>query len=444
MHIRRCIPSLLLLLCLPWAGLAQQPYRPLVRVDVPLSETAEVYSFTGVEGATLFFREGRQARILLLDADLRVVRNLEVYDLPGEAEMDLLGFTEDPAALHLVYRSWDEDAYYVVSVDRYDGQARTQAIDMGRLRERTHVYWGTFTYAGSLHILRMPRDSRTLRLCRFEGGSDFSTAEFTLDKADFLEKTGYALTRIDPDEGPELGDTYPAGKMYHSGNTLYLTLEEPLHTYVVAIDLLTGSKVEYNLPAPGFNLGPSQSISYKSNSIVLGHTLFQVAAGADSLKLYIRDLPSQRIRQAYAYGVGDEIDLAFGPAQQTDESGQVAPLPHSRAYMEALLAAPYLALTATALADTAVELLIGGVRPVQVRGVTGMVLEERTQATYISSRLHIGDYRPLPPLPVDMVVQRQPRPAYLNQPQRTRMQWQGRTWHGYYDARTGQFVLGHE
>ena len=441
----RWISITLSCLLFPALLLAQQPYRPLVRVDVPLSPEAEVYAFSGPDGATLFFREGQQARILLLDAQLQVVRNLEVYDLPGEQEMELLGFTEDPTALHLVYRSWQADAYYVVSVDRYDGQARAHPIDMGRLRERTHVYWGTFTYEGTLHILRMPRDSRTLRLCRFEGGSNFSIAEFSLDKADFLEKTQYALTRVDPAEDPQLGDTYPAGKMYHSGTHLYLTLEEPLTTYVVAIDLATGAKQEYNLPAPGFVPQPGATISYKNNSIILGQTLFQVAAGADSLKLHIRDLRTQAIVQAYQYGPEDRLDLAQGPPQRQDDQGQGQPLPDTRTFLAELQAAPFLALTAHAVADTALTLTLGAVRPVQVRGVTGMVLEERTQTTFITSLLHQGDYRPLAPAALDMAVQRQPVPAYQGQPLRVRLPgWQGRTWQGYYDARTGQYVLGHE
>ncbi|RMG60455.1 MAG: hypothetical protein D6722_20910, partial [Bacteroidetes bacterium] len=309
---------------------AQDPYRPLVRVDMPLSEEAEVYSFAGPDGATLFFREGSQARILLLDADLKVVRNLEVYDLPSQEEMELLGFTEAPEAIHLVYRSWVADAYYVVTVDRYDGRTQEHPISMGRLRERTHVYWGTFTYEGTLHILRMPRDSRSLRLCRFEGGDNFNIEEFALEKEDFLEKTQYALTRIDPEEVPELGDTYPLGKMYHSGTNLYLTLEEPMSTYVVAIDLLNGEKEEFSLPTPSFVPGPQQSISFKTNSIILGHTLFQVAAGADSLKLYIRDLQSRELLQRYEYGPEDALDLAAGPPQRQDAEGQGQPLEGTR------------------------------------------------------------------------------------------------------------------
>ncbi|GAB4416998.1 MAG: hypothetical protein OHK0039_26830 [Bacteroidia bacterium] len=409
--------------------LSAQSFTPLLQLDQPLGEQAQVYAFTEDAGVTLFFKEGQEARMYRLDDRMQVLQTFEVQGLPPEDEQILLGFTNEPQSLSLIYMARRDGSYHVLSVAKRDGSSLIEPLDMSRLGN--HAYWGTFTYSGILHILRMPRESGTLRLCRFEGGSNFSTLEFALERPDFLEKTGYELTPITESDQPELTDVYAPGKMYHYGDRLYLTLDEPGQTYLITIDLVQGTKTEQRIDAANM---PSTA------SYLLPGQLVQVAAGPDSLVCVVRDLGTLRPLVRYAYGSGDPIDIRAGELIRQDGRGGFQPLAGTADLLADVGQSPYLAVSANVVEDSLVELYAGAVSVTQVRGVTGVVLDEQKRSSHFRAMLSGRDWRAVHRSQTDMAVRRVQ--VYANKPHPTRFTWQGRSYLGYYDPVVGQYIIG--
>lgn len=412
-----------------------QNFQPLTQIQVPLSDFAEVYSFSDDNGITLLFKEGTEAQLYLLDRNFQVKQNYTLYDLPSEGSLKKVGFTNLPDQLNIYYWAEDSDEYKVYAISKSAGTAQTLTFDVGRVRKGL-IYWGTFTYDGVLHILRMPRNTNSIRICRFEGENNFDTREFSLDKADFLEKTDYELTRIEQPEELGITDVYLPGKMYHFGESVYLTLDEPGYTYLVSINLRTGQKTEQNIVGPGF----AQTPSWKSNSAFLDNHLYQLAVSEDSLKLQITDVSGNQIVRSYAFGSEDDFVIQTGGMKMQDERGNEQSIFRTSDFLQEVSGSDYLAILAqNSLETQATELCMGGVKPLQVRGVSGLVLEETYRSVFFRSVLSEPGY-----LPVSApLASSNRRPTFpRGEAHFVRGTFRGQIFRGYYDPRTKAFTIG--
>ncbi|MEM7660045.1 MAG: hypothetical protein AAF399_28300, partial [Bacteroidota bacterium] len=270
-----------MLLCLlPLSASAQA----LLELPAPRSSETQVFSYPNEQGLTLLFWEGNRAEVFVINAQWEVQRQLSLSDLPSPASHDFLGATDQVDALHLCYQEQTTGQYEVVSVDKTEGETNWYAIDMGRLARR-NVFWGTFTYEGVLHVLRMPRGSTSIRLCRFEGGKRFETLEFDIETSGFLERADYQFLPMLADTSQSLAQSWQLAKLYQEGTQMYLSLDISGETQVVVLDLNKGEKREYQFATPLFPADRDEIFAHKSNSYIAGNYLYQLAAYQDSFAL---------------------------------------------------------------------------------------------------------------------------------------------------------------
>jgi hypothetical protein len=420
-----------LLLCFWPLYLLAQPDHPLSEIPAELSLSAKAYSFTDEEGLTLLFLESNQARLFLLNSQMQLERSYTFSNLPFGPNLEILGFTNRRDALHLYYRQQISDEYEVFTVQKADGQTRNFRLD---LREKKrHLHAGAFTYQGTLHIVRMPRNSQMIRLCKFEEGGQFSSEDIKLRRTDFGEKTNYQLMSISPDSSLEMSDTYFSGKMYQYGPFLYLSLDEKGSTYLVSIDLATKRQRETVFPAPTFAQEPES----KSNSLLWQDLLMQIGTTPDSLKLHIRDLRSGALMAAYQYGREERMDLTNGSMLTQSANGSTHAVPTTGEFLDLCAQAPHLAIAAQNLPDSLLVFVAGAVRPVQERGVSGIVISERFETVWFESQFDLLSLSPALPLATSPRWQRPRRKL----PMEIRFEQNGRSLRGYYDVRTGKYRI---
>ena len=412
---------------------------PLTKIKLPFSDDTEVFSFTDEDGVTLLFRENGEARLYLLTHDLKVKASYEVFDLPTGIGLQEVGFTNHSESISLYY--WEEsiDAYRVLSIRKEDGSTSRHSFQIGRER-KGHLYWGSFTYNGMLHILRMPRNSQVIRICRFQGEDEFSTNEYEVDRKDFLEKTEYKLNRIENPADLKLHETYLPGKLYQYGEMVHLSLEEGDSTLLVSINLHTGAKEERAYECPIFLFGEEESSKIKTNSMILNQYLYQVAANRDSLSLAIRDLKQGNLINEYRYGKEDFIDIRHGEMEFVESTGKSYPLRDTKELLVQIDDAEHLSITAKPENDTnLVSLTVGAVQISSIVGVSGVVLDEKIDVAFFRSVLDTWRFEPHPG-PLAEVSDR--RAWMSNLPGKTHWKAKGKSFWGYYDTNLGEYVIG--
>ncbi|MFK7923271.1 MAG: hypothetical protein AB8H47_15010 [Bacteroidia bacterium] len=406
--------------------------QPLTEIDTELGRNAKAYSFTDAQGVTLLFQEKGQARIFLLDPNMALRQSYTLDNLPQNPNLHPLGFTNKANALHFYYLDLSTGEYQAYSVSKRDGSSEQYRLD---LRERrTHLHAGAFTYQGTLHIVRMPRNSNVVRVCKFEDGGQFETEEITLERIDFAEKVDYQLSTIHPDSTIELAHTWQAGKMYQYGPYLYLSLDEADQTYIVEVDLPSGRQAERSFPSPTLGDNPTH---YKSNSLLWQDLLIQFATSEDSLKVQIRDLRSGGIMSQYAYGSDQKVQISSGKILHQPLVGNLTTVNSTEEFLSFCAAAPNVAVAARSLPDSLLIFVAGAVRPVQERGLSGIVLSERYETVWFETQLDLISLSPALPLASSP---RWSRPA-SKKPQQLSFTFNNQKYQGYYDSRTGQYKI---
>ncbi|MEL6134428.1 MAG: hypothetical protein AAFR59_13785 [Bacteroidota bacterium] len=244
-----------------------QPFDHFFPVEVRLSTQADIKIFSDQDQGMMFIQDGREARVLLMDDQMKVQKQFQVFDLPPDSLFTQLGFTYKDGQLSIYYMHQVTGEYQVLSVFSEEELAPLKQLDMTRLASGS-VYWGTFTYDGVLHVVRLPRGANTIRLVRFDGGEEFSAEEFPIDDPEILVRFEENLSRIDQDNPATFLRTYTQSKLYHQGDDVYLTLDDPAFTYVIHLNLATGEKEEFKQVRRG--------MTTKQNSLILGKQLYQV------------------------------------------------------------------------------------------------------------------------------------------------------------------------
>ncbi len=415
--------------------ISAQPFEALIPIEESLGDSSEVAIFSDENGGILFVREGNSALVLALDRELRVKKQFRIFDLPPLDSHLRLGYTYKRGQLYIAYLDRKTKEYKGLSIFPDEESSRFSAIDMSRL-SRGSVFWGTFTYEGILHIVRLPRGQASIRLCRFEGGEEFSAQEYPVLKDEFVQGMRDNLTRIDAENPPSLEKTYLPGKLYHYEDQLYLTLDDRGQTHVVHINLKTGLKDEFTLEAPGF-----QDSLTKSNSLILQDKIFQLAMSRDSVHLLVRELNSDKVLRSLLYDGRDEWEFQRGAMVLEDKNGQTKQLSDRDSFLTHAYDMPYLGMGADLIADTLAELTFGAVRPTLIKGITGMILKTDFEKVYFSTLLNTRDLFPLLQLPEALANRRFPPPLFKEKPHFQTFKWEGKPYFGYYDRENGGFYL---
>ncbi|MEO1417311.1 MAG: hypothetical protein AAFW00_18645 [Bacteroidota bacterium] len=409
-----------------------QPFDKLFPVDMRLSEKSDVKVFSDQGQGMIFIQDGPEARVLLLDDQMKVQKQFQVFDLPPDSLFNQLGFTYKEGQLSIYYVHQQTGEVQVLSVFSEEEITSLKQLNMTRLVSGS-VYWGTFTYEGILHVVRLPRGANTIRLVRFNGGEEFSADEFPIDEPEIFEKFEENLSRIDQDNPATFSRTYFYSKLYHQGDDVYLSLDLPAFTYIIHLDLRSGQKEE-------FKILKGQPVT-KQNSLILGGQLYQMGLDLDSLYLQVVDLAAREIKNKWTYSRQDPIDIQFDYPVKETEDGDIINLVETEEFMEATFDNSYVALAGTMLGDSLVELKIGGVTPLIKRGITGIILEEKIRKTYFLCLMDTRINQPLFSMPEPFVSRRFPPPMMETRPHFQTFTYGEARYFGYWDEANGGYYV---
>lgn len=412
-----------------------QPFEKLIPIADNLAKNAEVYLFSDENGGLLFIKEENNGIVLKLDNELEVEKTFKVSGFPDKSSHEQLGFTYKDGLLFLAYLNKETEAYEVVSILSDTEGTQYSTIDMSRL-SRGSVFWGTFTYKGALHIVRLPKDKATIRLCRFEGGEEFNAEEYQIESEEFANRMRNNLTRIDAEHPPTMDRTYLPGKLYHYEDQLYLTLDEATETHVVHINLRNGNKEEYSLPVVQFK----DSLT-KSNSLIVEDRVLQLAMCKDSLCLTIRDLNSRLELHKYQYTVNDDWDIQLWHAEQVLADGKIKNFSSHQEFFDQIYGMPYLAIGANMQADSKIEFQLGGVSPLVTKGVTGIIIDQNFELAYLPSFIETQNDHFPQALPRLLVSNRFAGSQLSTKPNYRKLKWNGKSYFGYFDEARGGYYL---
>jgi hypothetical protein len=430
------MPRLLLLIALIFGLLAAeaQPIRELNRLPADsLPPGSEVYAFSNARGVLLLFQEGDQAEIFHLDDDLQLVDRFQLTDLPPSDAVDRLGFTYREGRLNIIYRRKDSDEVQVLQVLPKTASTQTFRMNMADLF-RGSTQWANFTYQGALHMVRLPRSGRQIRLCRFEGGRDFHTEVFELEQLALGQSVQSQMVRIDSSNRHQLSQTYSPAKLYLQDNQLYLTHDQVGGTTVAQIDLATNQKQEYTLPTP--------TQQGRSNSLLADLNLYQLTATSDSLYFRIYDLSSLKPLTTFAYTDADPLDLRTGPVVTRKSEGETQEELSLADVLARWDEAPHLALTLQPMGYDLVQLSLGAVWPLRNHGLTGIVIDEQSESVSFPSLIDLRTLVPASDQAPALVAKAFPPEQLRQGAMPISFAMNGKRYWGYFDPAKGEYVVG--
>jgi len=411
-----------------------QPIRELNRLPADsLPPGSEVYAFSNARGVLLLFQEGDQAEIFHLDDNLQLVDRFALTDLPPSDEVDRLGFTYREGRLNIIYRGRDSDEVQVLQVLPESASTQMFRMNMADLF-RGSAQWANFTYQGALHMIRLPRSGDQIRLCRFEGGRDFHTEVFDLQRLSLDREVQDGMVRIDSSNRHQLEKTYSPAKLYVQGNQLYLTHDQVGGTTVAQIDLDSNQKQEYTLPSP--------TQQGRSNSLLADLNLYQLAATKDSLYFRIYDLTSLKSLTTFAYTDADPLDLRTGPVAISEPAGQTQEEWSLAEVLARWAEAPHLALALQPMGYDLVQLSLGAVWPLRNHGLTGIVIDEQSQSVSFPSLIDLRTLVPASDQTPALVAKDFPPERLRQGAMPITFAMNGRKYWGYFDPVRGEYVVG--
>jgi hypothetical protein len=411
-----------------------QPIRELNRLPADsLPPGSEVYAFSNARGVLLLFQEGAEAEIFHLDERLQLIDRFQLTDLPPSDQVDQLGFTYREGQLNIIYRDKGSDEVQVLQVLPETGSTQMFRMNMADLF-RGSTQWANFTYQGALHMIRLPRSGDQIRLCRFEGGRDFHTEIFDLQRLSLDREVQDLMVRIDSSNRHQLDQTYSPAKLYLQGNQLYLTHDQAGGTTVAQIDLDSNQKEEYHLPTP--------TEQGRSNSLLADLNLYQLAATSDSLYFRIYDLTSLRPLTTFAYTNADPLELRTGPVVIRHPAGQSQDEWPLAEVLARWSEAPHLALAMQPVGRDLVRLSLGAVWPMRNHGLTGIVIDEKSQSVSFPSLIDLRTLVPTADQLPALVAKDFPPDRLRQGAMPITFAINGRRYWGYFDPASGEYVVG--
>lgn len=413
-------------------SLQAQPFDVLLPLEQGIAPDADVQLFTDAQQGMMFIREGTVGRVLILDESLHIKRRFRVDDLPSPDSYTHLGYTYQAGLLHLCLLDRTTGQYHVLTIYPDHGKLEQHLINMGRMR-KDNVYWGTFSYEGSLHILRLPQGTETIRLCRFEGGETFSVKDFSVDQPAFLAAVSDEITRIDAEHPPTLDRVAPTAKLFHAAHDLYLSLDHAGKSYVIHINLLTQEKEEFTFPT-----GLPDA---RHNSCIHTDKLFQWAIRPDSLVLSIFDLSNQSLLRQYAYEPQELQTFWLDTPRQSLNQQPVETILDGHRYLTSLIDMPDLGVGVETLDSQHVKLTLGGIHVVEKKGIGGIVLDQSVTQLHATSLLTLPDFSLQSELPPTLANRRFPLNMMDQLPHFKRFTINGKRYYGYWDVEKEGYYL---
>ncbi len=376
------------------ASIGLQAQQPRIATSI-LGTPQQIEFLPFADHLTMVFVHSNAAEIITLDLQYQPVSERVVTDLGLASGAHYLGISEDRAGWHLYFHSrGDLVATFVprageASISRIEGYGNAN-------------FSGSFTFNGTMHLLRMSVWDNELRLVKFREGRQVFSETFPITTPDFVSRANGSFHKI-TGEPTELADSYHPAKWYRFGDRLVFTLDGEGVTEVVEIDLLSSvvheRRYDWVSPAAGS----------RGNSLCLGSYLAHCAWNERELEIELRDMRSQETMLAYhldSHGGLQEVVAAKGWTTLRheaiiDESGGIRQHVSDPAlWFESLASREFAAVSFRPVEGGTWVLDAGGVRSEGQRGITGMVIEQRHHNTFVtlSLKLPSSDQNELEPL----------------------------------------------
>lgn len=333
---------------------------------------------------TVVFVHENAAEFIVLNQDFHPIFERTIYDLGLEPGATYLGISEEEAGWHLYFLS--RGSFLGVRVSKAGDQQIVRMEGYGNAN-----FSGSFSFNGTMHLLRLSAWENQLRLVKFRDGRQVYAETFQITTSDFVSRAEGEFVKMGESAHSMTDSFYPA-KWYRFEDRLVFTLESPGMTEMVEVDLLTSVVHERQLP------WSSMDGEAHSNTLCVGGYLIHANSLPDQFRMEIIDLNSDT--QAYSCEVtseglkeGGTLIGWYGNRHQLlseVEEGLVREDDYSR-WLMSVYAHEHLGLSVTP-SERGYSLEAGGISYEEVRGSTGMILDRMFQRDFLGLELLIpGD-----------------------------------------------------
>ncbi|MDP5172819.1 MAG: hypothetical protein NWR72_21450 [Bacteroidia bacterium] len=370
--------TLLLLLIAPLA--AQQTQIAAQVPGTPLH--TEFLPFT--DHLTVVFIHENAAEIMVLDPGYQPLYERAIPDLGLAPGARFLGVSEEPGTWHLYFLNRGS----LVSIQI----PRAGDLSTVRLEGFSNAnFSGSFSFDGTMHLLRMSAWDNELRLVKFRDGRQVFSETFPLSTPNFVSRANGDFHKMSEEE-PQLGDSYYAAKWYRFGDRLVFTLDGDGVTEMVEVDLLSSVVNETS-----YDWHHTDAPTQHSNSLCLGSYLAYCAWDSDQLQVNIYQMSTQELMLSCAAdNLSGAREIFAAPGWSSTRHQMLTESPgsgifshmYADSWLEKLRPNDLTSISFIPL-DEGWILEAGSLLRIAEYGATGMVVDEQFQKAFISFYLRV-------------------------------------------------------
>ncbi len=378
MHMKGLFAALLSLLAT--AGFSQPFHSALPGTPVH----TEVLPFA--DHLTVAFIHANAVEILVFDPGMRIRYEKTVASLGLAPNARFLGLSEEETGWHLYYQS--QGSLITVPVPMVGEPSVLRIEGYGNLS-----FNGSFSFNGTMHLLRMSAWDNEIRLVKFREGRQVFSESFPISFPQFVSRAGGSFQKMG-DEAFDLSTSHPQAKWYRFGDRLVFTLDEGGSTEMLELDLLSSVMTEHR-----FSWG--EAPAGHANSLCLGAYLAHVSWGEAALQIQMVRFDAQvhapilSLRVTPQQGVIEEMMAPGWSASQYQahvaQPGQTPQFQQDRDAFFAELSRNPLTGLACLPQEQGWLIQAGSLEQLPTYGTTGMVVDEAYRMAYLSFQVKLAE-----------------------------------------------------
>lgn len=333
---------------------------------------------------TVVFVHDNAAEFIVLNQEFQPVFERTVYDLGLAPDATYLGVSEEDSGWHLYFLS--RGSFLGVRVTKGGEQQIVRMEGYGNAN-----FSGSFSFNGTMHLLRLSAWENELRLVKFRGGRQVYAETFQITNPDFVSRAEGQFVKMG-EAAHNMTDSFFPAKWYRFEDRLIFTLESPGVTEIVEVDLLTS--VVHERQVQWF----AADLVANSNTLCVGNYLIHSSSLPDYFSMEIIDLTADV--NAYSCEVtpeglkeGGTLIGWYGNRHQLLSEGADGLFredDYSR-WLAAVHGHQHLGLSVNP-SERGYLLEAGGISYEEIRGSTGMILDRMFQRDFLGLELIIpGD-----------------------------------------------------
>lgn len=335
---------------------------------------------------TVVFIHENAAEFIVLNSDFQPVFEQHISDLGLTSGATYLGVSEEQSGWHLYYVHQEN----LLSV-RVTKRGQREIM---RLEGYSNAnFSGSFSFNGTMHLLRLSAWENKLRLVKFRDGKQVFSETFRISMPDFVSRAQGQFVKMS-ESAHHMTDSFHPAKWYRFDDRLIFTLETGNATEIVEVDLL--SSVVHERKVRWLPADPQTN----SNTLGVGNYLIHSSSLPDFFSMEIMDLSSDVI--AYSCEVSPEgineggtLIGWYGHRHQlfSEKADGLSSKQEISGWLTAVHSHQHLGLSVIP-SERGYFLEAGGISFEEVRGSTGMILDRIFQRDFLGLELIIpGDQK---------------------------------------------------